>query len=104
MFFDHVQQGTQATREHQVHCTMFAQRVGPGISTIFGVHEPICAGIAIGSTGVGVFVWGQARSIGKQGIVLGIEPHDGQAFGGAVDSVSMVARGHWHCHVAFDAS
>jgi hypothetical protein len=61
MFFNYVQQGTEAAGEHRVHHPVFAQRGKSGFSAISDIREPICPGIAITSTGVRVFVWGRMR-------------------------------------------
>jgi hypothetical protein len=102
--FNHVRQITEATWEYGLHRTMFARPVESGVGPVFGVRESIRPRVAIGSTRVGVFVWGRARAMGRRGIEPDVEPDNKQAFGRAVDSIIMAARGHWHCHPTFDAS
>ena len=54
MFFNYVQQGMEATWEHQVHYLVFARYIELDVSIVFGIHKPICTSIRL--TRVGVFV------------------------------------------------
>jgi hypothetical protein len=103
VFFNHVRQGTEATREHRVHHPVFARCIESGVGPVFGVRKPICPCIAIGPAGVRVFVWGRPRTMGRGGIEPHVESGNEQAFGRTVDRVSMAARSHWHRYPAFDA-
>ena len=65
VFFNYIRQGVETKGEYQVHRLVFAQRVESSIGAIFSVCEPICTSIAIGSTGVQVFIQGCTRAMGR---------------------------------------
>jgi hypothetical protein len=102
VFFDYVRQGTQAKGQYRVHYPMFARYSRTDVDTVFGIRTTICP--SIGSTRVGVFVWGYQRSIGRRGIESSIEPGDKQAFGYTIDRISMAACSHWDSYPEVDTS
>jgi len=105
MFFDHVRQVPQTEREYQVHYTVFARRIESGFGAVFGIREPICPSIAIGSTGVRIFIWGRLRSMGRRGIERerDIRSNHIEAFRGTIDCIRVAARSHRHRHAVFNA-